>query len=87
MRKLLALLLVLSLAVFSTNVVYAQNQDLTEVVTTDEEAATGFQALKEKFIEGNWKLMSLVLICLILGLAFCIERIIPALAPLKLVAV
>ena len=38
--------------------------------------ATGFQALKEKFIEGGWVFMSLVLICLILGLAFCIERII-----------
>jgi biopolymer transport protein ExbB len=32
--------------------------------------------LKEKFIEGGWQFMSLVLVCLILGLAFCIERII-----------
>lgn len=40
------------------------------------EGPTGFQALKEKFIEGDWKFMSTVLICLILGLAFCIERII-----------
>ena len=37
---------------------------------------TGFQILKEKFIEGDWRFMSLVLVCLILGLAFCIERII-----------
>ncbi len=37
---------------------------------------SGFQILKEKFIEGNWMFMSLVLLCLILGLAFCIERII-----------
>jgi len=35
-----------------------------------------FQMLKEKFIEGDWKFMSTVLVCLILGLAFCIERII-----------
>lgn len=42
----------------------------------DEAAATGFQTLKEKFIEGDWKFMSTVLVCLILGLAFCIERII-----------
>lgn len=41
-----------------------------------EASSTGFQVLKEKFIEGDWKFMSLVLICLILGLAFCIERII-----------
>lgn len=42
----------------------------------DEASATGFQTLKEKFIEGDWKFMSTVLVCLILGLAFCIERII-----------
>ena len=44
-----------------------------------QDAADGggqFQVLKEKFIEGDWKFMSLVLICLILGLSFCIERII-----------
>ncbi len=50
-----------------------------DVMAQEAEAAadTGrFQVLKEKFIEGDWKFMSLVLICLILGLAFCIERII-----------
>lgn len=41
-----------------------------------EESGFGFQTLKEKFIEGDWFFMSFVLICLILGLAFCIERII-----------
>ncbi|MCB9283715.1 MAG: MotA/TolQ/ExbB proton channel family protein [Lewinellaceae bacterium] len=42
----------------------------------EKEGPTGFQVLKEKFIEGDWQFMSTVLICLILGLAFCIERII-----------
>ena len=32
--------------------------------------------LKEKFIEGNASFMSLVALALVLGLAFCIERII-----------
>ena len=42
-----------------------------------EAADTGvFQILKEQFIQGDWRFMSLVLLCLILGLAFCIERII-----------
>jgi len=36
----------------------------------------GYQTLKQYFIDGGWQFMSLVLICLILGLAFCIERII-----------
>lgn len=34
------------------------------------------QVVKEKFIEGGWQFMSVVLICLILGLAISIERII-----------
>jgi biopolymer transport protein ExbB len=39
--------------------------------------STGFhKALKTKFIEGNAGFMSLVALALILGLAFCIERII-----------
>jgi biopolymer transport protein ExbB len=42
----------------------------------EDDEATGFQVLKEKFIEGGWPFMTLVLICLIFGLAFCIERII-----------
>ncbi len=38
---------------------------------------TGFhQLIKDKFVEGNVLFMSLVAIALILGLAFCIERII-----------
>lgn len=37
---------------------------------------TGFQLLKKYFIEGDWQFMSLVLISFIIGLAFCIERII-----------
>ena len=42
-----------------------------------QEENMGFhQALKTKFIEGNAGFMSLVAIALIVGLAFCIERII-----------
>ncbi|GAA5221075.1 MotA/TolQ/ExbB proton channel family protein [Membranihabitans marinus] len=66
MRKLVALLLVFGVAAsFGATDILAQ-----------EETSTGFQVLKEKFIQGDWKFMTPVLICLILGLAFCIERII-----------
>ncbi len=42
-----------------------------------QEESMGFhQALKTKFIEGNAGFMSLVAIALVIGLAFCIERII-----------
>jgi biopolymer transport protein ExbB len=46
------------------------------LMAQEEETVTMFQTLKEKFIEGDWKFMSFVLITLILGLAFSIERII-----------
>ena len=66
MRKLFALAIVFACAsYFGAIAVLAQGDE-----------AVGFQILKEKFIEGDWRFMSLVLICLILGLAFCIERII-----------
>jgi len=66
MRKFLALLLVFGVASFNGAIeMFAQ-----------EAEASGFQTLKQKFIEGDWMFMSLVLICGILGLAFCIERII-----------
>ncbi len=66
MRKLVALLLVLGVAA---------TMGATEMLAQDQ-TATGFQVLKEKFIQGDWKYMTPVLICLIIGLAFCIERII-----------
>ncbi|MBV6652479.1 MAG: MotA/TolQ/ExbB proton channel family protein [Mameliella sp.] len=105
MRKLIALLLVLGLAVFSGNFVYAQDGDTDTTATeqmedttaaeaeveppvepeapatssVEEEASeeqSGYQVLKKYFIDGDWRFMSFVLVCLILGLAFCIERII-----------
>ena len=70
MRKVLALFLLLAV-LFSFGAFDVMAQE-----ATDASGATGFQMLKEKFIEGNWMFMSFVLVCLILGLAFCIERII-----------
>ncbi len=61
MRKYLVPTLVLGMVTFVTEASYA---------------ASSFQILKEKFIEGGWFFMSIVLVTLILGLAFCLERII-----------
>lgn len=41
-----------------------------------EEDASFHQVIKDKFIEGDWIFMTPILICLILGLAIAIERII-----------
>ncbi|WP_027003162.1 MotA/TolQ/ExbB proton channel family protein [Hugenholtzia roseola] len=54
-------------------------QTAEATTATEEEApaeATGTQFIKQKFIEGGWDFMSAILICLILGMAIAIERII-----------
>ena len=53
--------------------------DLSVLAQTAADAADqpeGIELLKKYFIDGGWKFMSLVLVCLILGLAVAIERII-----------
>ena len=47
-----------------------------DVAPVEEEVVGMHKALKTKFIEGDASFMSLVAIALVLGLAFCIERII-----------
>lgn len=50
--------------------------DDTEGTVAPEEEESFHKALKTKFIEGDAGFMSLVAVALVLGLAFCIERII-----------
>lgn len=75
MKKLFGFLAV---GVFSiTNVSVALANDVAEkVADVDQKAVPITQIIKEKFIDGGPGFMSVVLICLILGLAFAIERII-----------
>ena len=44
--------------------------------TTTGEELNFHQQIKEKFIEGGWAFMGIILLCLIIGLAISIERII-----------
>ncbi|MDL5049346.1 MotA/TolQ/ExbB proton channel family protein [Oscillatoria amoena NRMC-F 0135] len=80
MKKLLAILAFAG--VLASSVVHAESADLPQSETATEEAAASaddvsfHQVLKEKFIEGGTLFMTPILICLILGLAFSIERII-----------
>ncbi len=53
-----------------------KEEETTMVVEEEIAAPTGHQLIKKYFIEGGPGFMGIVLICLILGLAFCIERII-----------
>ena len=53
-------------------------EEVVETTTIAEEEAepTFHEVLKKQYIDGGWGFMTLVLVCLILGLALCIERII-----------
>jgi biopolymer transport protein ExbB len=63
----------------SMPILLAQNNEAGATESTEEEAVEGdgfVYVLKEKFIEGGPGFMGLVLICLILGMALAIERVI-----------
>ena len=71
MKKVLSLAAVYGVSLISGVSAFAQDAAAAEA------GSKGFhQILKEKFIEGGLEFMAVVLICLILGLAICIERII-----------
>ena len=66
--------------VAAEEVVAEEAAPVEEVVTTTmtetEEAPTFHEVLKKQYIDGGWGFMTLVLVCLVLGLALSIERII-----------
>ncbi len=70
MKKLLA---ILALSGVLATAAFAQSTEGTQPAS---EGPSFHQVLKDKFIEGDVRFMTPVLICLILGLAFSIERII-----------
>jgi biopolymer transport protein ExbB len=88
MKKIFMFLAVMGVMAFSAQNVAAQDETAEPTATEEiaapaEEAAAleapeevpMHQALKTKFIEGGAGFMALVIACLILGLALCIERI------------
>jgi len=91
MKRLFALIAVFGMLFFmASNAVVAQDEAATETATEqvdltadpEEEAAAAAEEgkslhsqLKQKFIEGGPTFMSFVLVALILGLAFAIERV------------
>ena len=86
MKKVFMFLAVMGVMAFSAQNAAAQDAPEAEPTATEEVAAPVtddvlpeevpmHQALKTKFIEGGAGFMALVIACLILGLALCIERI------------
>ena len=89
MKKIFMFLAVIGITALSAQYAAAQDQAAEETTATETVEATEtvdpfntpaeevpfHQALKTKFIEGGAGFMSLVIICLILGLALCVERI------------
>ena len=86
MKKLLTIVSMVSLLAFGTANLYAQDAAATtateQQVVAEETAGQELggqplhQALKQKFIEGDVFWMSPILLCLVMGLAIVIERII-----------
>ncbi|MEL0225730.1 MAG: MotA/TolQ/ExbB proton channel family protein [Flavobacteriaceae bacterium] len=85
MRKLFVTLVMSMFMVSFTanaNTINLDNQTISTIVQEEEQAdapaesASFTQELKKRFIEGGPGFMGIVLICLILGLAIAIERII-----------
>ena len=82
MKKLFAILAVMGVLtlgsvqpVMAQAAAPAQTEQTTEAAVVEEGGGL-HKELKTKFIEGDASFMSLVAIALVLGLAFCIERII-----------
>ena len=91
MKKLFAIVAVIGAFTFGS-IQLAQAQDAPAAEQTEQQAAPAAEAttaaapaaeeggihkeIKVKFIEGTASFMSLVAIALVIGLAFCIERII-----------
>ena len=90
MKKFFMFLAVAGLVTFTANIASAQDEDNAPVAAQEQveeadevvdlfagsgEEVPLHQALKTKFIEGGAGFMSLIIICLILGMALAIERI------------
>ena len=76
-RKFLSLCLAALVCVsLSTSPVMAQDAPAAADTEVAADASEGQQSFKDRFIEGDPTWMSPVLLCMILGLAFVIERII-----------
>lgn len=63
-------------AVGDTATVMEEEPPMDDMAVVEEEPASFHQAIKDKFVEGGVGFMSIVLLCLIFGLAIAIERII-----------
>ncbi len=76
MKKLFAIVALMGVLIFgSTELAQAQNA-ATQTEVAAAEGGGIHKEIKVKFIEGTASFMSLVAIALVIGLAFCIERII-----------
>lgn len=81
MKKLFAIVAVMGILTFGSTQ-FAQAQDAPAAAQTEQSTAVDgaeggiHKEIKIKFIEGTASFMSLVAIALVVGLAFCIERII-----------
>ena len=76
MKKLLTLVSLVALLAIGTVNTYAQDASAAQTEGVDLGGQPMHQALKQKYIEGGVEWMSPILLCLVIGLAIVIERVI-----------
>ena len=76
MKKLFAIVAVMGVLLFGSTQLALAQEAAGQTTEISAEGAGIHKELKIKFIEGSASFMSLVAIALLIGLAFCIERII-----------
>lgn len=76
MKKLFAFLAVVTLSLMSTVAVFAQDDTAAAAALSSEEGKPMHYVLKEQFLAGGVEWMTPLLVCLVIGLAIVIERVI-----------
>ncbi len=80
MKKILSVALLACMVAVATPTLVSASPftlaNITAVMQGEEESKGFHQVVKDKFIEGDWRFMTPVLLCLIIGLAVAIERIV-----------
>ena len=77
MKKIFMFLVVIGFMAITAEYVMAQTPELSATeLTASQEEVPFYQQIKAKFIDGGVGFMAVILLCLILGLALAIERII-----------
>jgi biopolymer transport protein ExbB len=75
MKKNIVAIIAIMLIILCTSGLFAQDT-IPQIMQPEQEQINLHQSIKTRFIEGSPLFMSFIALCLVVGLSFCIERII-----------